>query len=44
MVLSSVLDGDIYDLPCDNELLSRLDMFDEYNILVSNENDENEET
>lgn len=42
MVFPSVLDGDINELPDNNELLSMLDMFEEYNILVSNENDENE--
>lgn len=37
MVLPSVPDGDIFELPVDNELMSMLDMFED-----SNENDENE--
>ena len=37
MVLPSVPDGDIFELPDDDELMSMLDMFED-----SNENDENE--
>ncbi|KAL6315376.1 hypothetical protein AAG906_000486 [Vitis piasezkii] len=42
MVLSSVPDGDIYEFPADNELLSMLDMFEKYNTLVFDESDDNE--
>ena len=34
IVLPSVPDVDIYELPADNELLSMLDMFEKYNTLV----------